>query len=429
MKRLLLLMMVLTAVLALGACAGTQPGDTSTAAGAAAGVGTATTETNAARAARAAWGPAWPRPARPLPPARPRRRRADPADPARTSVAPNARRVRPRLCIPRTAARACPSTRKSRTARPSAARPAPRGSTRRSHRRTAAAACPTEARSGRDRERSAPGAGPHAADRGPRRGPLRCSRHAHGEDGLGLFSPGRGAFPPGSSPPSWPGRPFSPWPRAWWRWASGAPGARPVRQEEASLRSSGSCCRFPSSAPLTVHQLYPFRLSAAEAFRVVGPMLGFNLALTGIGFLARVGAGSALPLRPAAGGAPGIDGAGVRAPGTQRQLSEPVQRDLAGDRGGVAAQVPAQPLRQPVRPGALLGYRPRWSALALAGTCVAVALLGIGHSARSSGSSQARRGQEQSQRHGKADPGRRRRRDRRRPGCAGAPEWEREPAC
>jgi hypothetical protein len=47
MKKLLLLMMVLTAVLALGACAGTQPGDTSTAAGAAATAGTATTETNA----------------------------------------------------------------------------------------------------------------------------------------------------------------------------------------------------------------------------------------------------------------------------------------------------------------------------------------------------------------------------------------------
>jgi hypothetical protein len=46
MKRLLLLMMVLTAVLALGACAGTQPGDTSTAPGAAPAVGTATTETS-----------------------------------------------------------------------------------------------------------------------------------------------------------------------------------------------------------------------------------------------------------------------------------------------------------------------------------------------------------------------------------------------
>jgi hypothetical protein len=31
---------------------------------------------------------------------------------------------------------------------------------------------------------------------------------------------------------------------------------------------------------------------------------------------------------------------------------------------------------------ALLGYKPRLSALALAGTCVAVALLGIGHSLR-----------------------------------------------
>ena len=47
MKRFLLLMMVLTAVLALGACASTQPGDTSTAAGAATTAGTATTETSA----------------------------------------------------------------------------------------------------------------------------------------------------------------------------------------------------------------------------------------------------------------------------------------------------------------------------------------------------------------------------------------------
>lgn len=47
MKRLSLLIMVLTAVLALGACAGAQPGDTSTEAGAAVTAGTATTETNA----------------------------------------------------------------------------------------------------------------------------------------------------------------------------------------------------------------------------------------------------------------------------------------------------------------------------------------------------------------------------------------------
>jgi uncharacterized membrane protein YphA (DoxX/SURF4 family) len=130
----------------------------------------------------------------------------------------------------------------------------------------------------------------------------------------------------------------------------------------------------------TVHQLYPFRLSAPEAFREVGPMLGFNLALTGIGFLAA----TALAVLYRSGRRQeallGLMALGFVLLVPNDNCPNPFNETWLATVGASPLMFLPNLYASLFGLGALLGYRPRWSALALAGTCVAVALLGIGHS-------------------------------------------------
>ncbi|MEA2559311.1 MAG: hypothetical protein QOH06_815 [Acidobacteriota bacterium] len=132
----------------------------------------------------------------------------------------------------------------------------------------------------------------------------------------------------------------------------------------------------------TVHQLYPFRLSAPEAFREVGPMLGFNLALTGIGFLAA----SALAVLYRSGRRQeallGLMALGFVLLVPNDNCPNPFNETWLATVGASPLMFLPNLYASLFGLGALLGYRPRWSTLALAGTCVAVALLGIGHSAK-----------------------------------------------
>jgi hypothetical protein len=132
----------------------------------------------------------------------------------------------------------------------------------------------------------------------------------------------------------------------------------------------------------TVHQLYPFRPSALEALREVEPVLGFNLVLTGIGFLAA----AALALLYRSGRREEAL-LGLMMLGFVLLVPNDDCPNLFNETW--IATVGASPLMflpnlyaSLFGLAALAGYRPRWSALALAGTCVAVALLGIGHSAK-----------------------------------------------
>jgi hypothetical protein len=135
----------------------------------------------------------------------------------------------------------------------------------------------------------------------------------------------------------------------------------------------------------TVHQLYPFRLSAPEVFREVGrevgPMLGFNLILTGIGFLAA----AALALLYRSGRRQeallGLMALGFVLLVPNDDCPNPFNETWLATVGASPLMFLPNLYASLFGLGALLGYRPRWSALALAGTCVAVALLGIGHSA------------------------------------------------
>ncbi len=132
----------------------------------------------------------------------------------------------------------------------------------------------------------------------------------------------------------------------------------------------------------TVHQLNPFRLSAPEAFREVGLMLGFNLALTGFGFLAA----TALAVLYRSGrrqeALMGLMALGFVLLVPNDNCPNPFNEAWLATVGASPLMFLPNLYASLFGLGALLGYRPRWSAVALAGTCVAVALLGIGHSTK-----------------------------------------------
>lgn len=132
----------------------------------------------------------------------------------------------------------------------------------------------------------------------------------------------------------------------------------------------------------TVHQLYPFRLSILEAFREVGPVLGFNLALTGIGFLTA----SALAFFYRSGRREeallGLMVLGFLLLVPNDNCPNPFNETWIAVIGASPLMFLPNLYAGLFGTAALVGFRPRLSALALAGTCVAVALLGLGHSAK-----------------------------------------------
>lgn len=132
----------------------------------------------------------------------------------------------------------------------------------------------------------------------------------------------------------------------------------------------------------TVHQLYPFRLSAPQAFREVGPVLGFNLALTGIGFLAALALAVLYRSGRREQALLGLMALGFVLLVPNDNCPNPFNETWIAAVGASPLMFLPNLYASLFGLGALLGYRPRWSALALAGTCVAVALLGIGHSAK-----------------------------------------------
>lgn len=130
----------------------------------------------------------------------------------------------------------------------------------------------------------------------------------------------------------------------------------------------------------TVHQLYPFRLSVLEAFREAGPVLAFNLALTGIGFLAV----SALAWLYRSGRRQeallGLMILSFVLLVPNDNCPNPFNETWIATVGASPLMFLPNLYAGLFGTAALVGFRPRLSALALFGTCVAVALLGLGHS-------------------------------------------------
>lgn len=132
----------------------------------------------------------------------------------------------------------------------------------------------------------------------------------------------------------------------------------------------------------TVHQLYPFRFSAVEAFREVGPVLGFNLALTGIGFLIATALAFLYRSGRREEALLGLMALGFVLLVPNDDCPNPFNATWIATVGASPLMFLPNLYAGLFGLAALLGFRPRLSALALAGTCAAVALLGIGHSAK-----------------------------------------------
>ena len=132
----------------------------------------------------------------------------------------------------------------------------------------------------------------------------------------------------------------------------------------------------------TVHQLYPFRLSVLEAFREVGPVLGFNLALTGIGFLVAAGLAFLYGSGRREEALLGLMVLGFVLLVPNDNCPNPFNETWIAAIGASPLMFLPNLYAGLFGTAALVGFRPRLSALALAGTCVAVALLGLGHSAK-----------------------------------------------
>lgn len=132
----------------------------------------------------------------------------------------------------------------------------------------------------------------------------------------------------------------------------------------------------------TVHQLYPFRLSLPEAFQAVGPVMRLNLVLTGLGFLAMLVLG--LLYRSGRRNAVlfGLMLLGFLLLVPNDDCPNPFNERWLATVGASPLMFLPNVYASLFALGALLGVRTRLSALALGGTCVAVVLLGIGHSLR-----------------------------------------------
>lgn len=172
---------------------------------------------------------------------------------------------------------------------------------------------------------------------------------------------------------------------AWAGWtAAGIWKARGVARPEGGARAAAVWSLLVLSFVCTssVHQFHPFRL-ALEAYGAVDPVLRWNLAVTLGGFLAA----GALAFLYNAAGRRGAALAGLFV----LDLLLLVPNDACPNPFNAwwLAAVGASPLMfvpnlyaSLFGAGALLGIRPRWNLLALAGACLGVTLLGLGHMTR-----------------------------------------------
>ncbi len=132
----------------------------------------------------------------------------------------------------------------------------------------------------------------------------------------------------------------------------------------------------------TVHQLFPFRPAPLAVYRDVGPVLGFNLALTGFAFLTAV----ALALLYRSGRREaallGLLALGFVLLVPNDNCANPFNEWWIATVGASPLMFLPNLYASLFALAALLGVRPKLNALALVGTCVGVTLLGWGHMTR-----------------------------------------------
>lgn len=132
----------------------------------------------------------------------------------------------------------------------------------------------------------------------------------------------------------------------------------------------------------TVHQLYPFRPSLLQALREVGPVLGFNIVLTGLAFLAAVVLGLVYRSGRREAALLGLMILGFLVLVPNDDCPNPFNETWLAAVGASPLMFLPNVYAALFGLAALLGVRPRLGLLALAGTCAAVTLLGLGHMTR-----------------------------------------------
>lgn len=136
----------------------------------------------------------------------------------------------------------------------------------------------------------------------------------------------------------------------------------------------------------SVHQFYPFRPSAPAVLsgigQEVGPVLGLNIVLTGVAFLAAVGLGLLYRSGRRDAALLGLMVLALLVLVPNDDCANPFNETWIALVGASPLMFLPNVYASLFGVAALLGVKPRLSALALAGTCVAVTLLGLGHMTR-----------------------------------------------
>jgi hypothetical protein len=132
----------------------------------------------------------------------------------------------------------------------------------------------------------------------------------------------------------------------------------------------------------TVHQLFPFRPALPAVYRDVGPVLGFNLALTGFAFLAAVGLALLYRSGRRDAALSGLMALGFLLLVPNDGCANPFNEWWIAAVGASPLMFLPNLYASLFALAALLGVRPKLNLLALVGTCVGVTLLGWGHMTR-----------------------------------------------
>lgn len=131
-----------------------------------------------------------------------------------------------------------------------------------------------------------------------------------------------------------------------------------------------------------VHQLHPFRPAPLSAYLELGPVLRFNLALTLAGFIAAVGLALLWRAGRRGAAAAGLMILALALLVPNDDCANPFNEWWIATLGASPLMFVPNLYAALFGLAALAGPRPRLAATALAGTCAAVLVLGLGHMTR-----------------------------------------------
>lgn len=162
----------------------------------------------------------------------------------------------------------------------------------------------------------------------------------------------------------------------WRRRGSARPSGGPLAATVWVLLAASFVCTS------SVHQFYPFRPSVLAALRGISPVLGFNVVLTGLAFVAAAVLGLVYRAGRREAALAGLLALGFLVLMPNDDCPNPFNETWLAAVGASPLMFLPNVYAVLFALATLLGVRPRLGVLALAGTCAAVTLLGLGHMTR-----------------------------------------------